>query len=478
MLIIIPNLGVMFINHTSIKEYGLYGGDREVLLSEKQFNTVEKVLFFVAGHPLYINYDYFDNSPMYSWSKYYSWPPLLFISLIIPFLIIASLLSKDKKPIITFCMIFIILIIFLSKGVNAPFGDLFLKLLDKYPLLYMFRDPYGKFGMLIPFLASLLIAYSLAFIKKYKIILFLAGLSIILLAWPMITGDLIRSGDENSPSARISDLPQDYYNVAKIINSDKSYGTVISLPTQKVPLQFLLLNGSLYSSFDPIRLLTYHPFTSNLYSYSDQKIIEEIIDNGFNKEELEKISPKFILFNKNLKDKDLFIDQNKSKEILLKLNDKIDLVYSSENIDLYQFKENFDRFNLVGEVDDCKIKRIDRLASYKYEISFLGNCETEEELIFWNTYNKEWIITSEKMENDFNIIQTLIANRFTYSKEYDSKYNSFNITPKSNKITVYYKIQIYYDLIKLMYILITLICLVGLLFSIFSEIKRKKVEVY
>ena len=73
-----------------------------------------------------------------------------------------------QKKIINRIFLLVLLTIFLTKGANPPFGELYLFLFKHFPLFHMFKSPIEKFGVLYIFLFTLLLLFIFLKIKTQK----------------------------------------------------------------------------------------------------------------------------------------------------------------------------------------------------------------------------------------------------------------------------------------------------------------------
>ena len=73
-----------------------------------------------------------------------------------------------QKKIIVRIFLLTLLTIFLTKGPNPPFGELYFFLFKHFPLFHMFKSPIEKFGLLYIFLFTLLLLFIFLNIKNPK----------------------------------------------------------------------------------------------------------------------------------------------------------------------------------------------------------------------------------------------------------------------------------------------------------------------
>lgn len=130
--------------------------------------------------------------------------PVLIALTFVPFLLAAAalLFKSSKSRFNTYIMLFILIFIFLAKGLHEPFSQLNLLFYTYIPGMAMFREPTTKFTMaLMPFLA-LLIGYAVHYIVnmdigKYKpskltrtVVTTFFILSFVISAYPLVTNPI------------------------------------------------------------------------------------------------------------------------------------------------------------------------------------------------------------------------------------------------------------------------------------------------
>jgi hypothetical protein len=157
-------------------------------------------------------------------------PPILFgIALILKHRIKENGIDK----ILLFVSLFYLLSIFLSKGVQNPFGGVYLWLFEHIPGFIVFRSGFVKFGIMIVLSSSILFGISMFIlyqqIKKVRRnvlrsehigkVMIIAFISLILVSnYPFFTGEVIHSGEGSLPSFH-HQIPSYYYEAANWINN-------------------------------------------------------------------------------------------------------------------------------------------------------------------------------------------------------------------------------------------------------------------
>ncbi|MDP2685137.1 MAG: alpha-(1-_3)-arabinofuranosyltransferase family protein, partial [bacterium] len=160
--------------------------------------------FVLRGLNAYYHYGNLD------WGNFYLSRFAIFISWIPSILIFFTLLIREnyRKTYWIFLVSLTVIVIFISKGVNAPLGGLNKLAYDYIPVLAVLRNPYEKIGILLIIPYSLLFALGcsqamqfLKSINRSMIKLFILSLVIIsvgILVWPMWKGEIFRTAKGKS----------------------------------------------------------------------------------------------------------------------------------------------------------------------------------------------------------------------------------------------------------------------------------------
>lgn len=149
----------------------------------------------------------------------------------LPIIFLAYLLNHFKTPHIAYLLIVYFVIMFLVKGTQAPFGSIYLLMLEHIPYFIIFKTPAEKFGVLFLFWQAFIL--TITFKKNLHIVV--GALIILLLAYPAYTGNLFPDISTNKGiklKAR-QKVPWSYKEVAAIINEDEFNGRVLLLPLVK-----------------------------------------------------------------------------------------------------------------------------------------------------------------------------------------------------------------------------------------------------
>ncbi|TSC87773.1 MAG: Uncharacterized protein G01um10147_459 [Microgenomates group bacterium Gr01-1014_7] len=163
-------------------------------------------------------------------------PLFLFIPWIgVSFTIIGIYYTKKSRELIFWSILFI-LAVFLAKGVAPPLGYFYPYMFEKFFFLGVLRNPFEKFGLLIPFAGSVLFSvgfFNLAtyFWKRNN----LAGKAVLILSfglffgvyhWPFWTGTLFGTLEKRN----FVEIPPYYQQANLWIKNQKKDGNILHLP--------------------------------------------------------------------------------------------------------------------------------------------------------------------------------------------------------------------------------------------------------
>lgn len=177
------------------------------------------------------------------WGNIYYSPLFILFSFCIPFLAFFPLFTKKIPKGLYFFLFLSLLLIFLMKGSEAPFGGIFLFLFTHIRLLEPFRNPFEKFGLAISFSFAPLVGYGVYtiyqwFYRESSIIAsgFVIVLYILLfgvLVFPMWNGWIFTNPYPPANNLKIGDsvLVPTYYSEARnYLNSQPGEFRIIGLP--------------------------------------------------------------------------------------------------------------------------------------------------------------------------------------------------------------------------------------------------------
>lgn len=106
----------------------------------------------------------FISSNSLDWAKLYFSPVLFIIQYFFIGTVLFFIIKKRRVPEVLFMGSLFLTVIFLAKGNNPPFGEIYNFLFKNIPILQIFRNPFEKFGFLISLVTSILIGPSIYFL--------------------------------------------------------------------------------------------------------------------------------------------------------------------------------------------------------------------------------------------------------------------------------------------------------------------------
>lgn len=274
---VITYLLVLFISWIGLNFWWLLhflGGSRETVdqfspeqLYQRSSDVVEnlkvytKPEYVLRGLNAYYHYGNLD------WGTFYLSPVAILISWIPLILIFFTLLVRRnyKKDYWIFLIVLTAVVLFISKGVNAPWGGLNRLAYDNIAALAVLRNPYEKVGILLIIPYSLLFALGCSQIRnKLKAIVFLLAVSsVAILVWPLWRGEVFRTVSSKS----YFEVPAYYKDANKWFEQNSDDTRVLHLPL--APGESVDYDWG-YTGVEPSQLL--FPGSSIAYSVGTETI--------------------------------------------------------------------------------------------------------------------------------------------------------------------------------------------------------------
>lgn len=184
------------------------------------------------------------------------------------FVLCAPIVAKRKHRVTSLALLctFIVLV-FASKGINAPFASLNMWFFDHVPTAWLFREPFPKFGIAIVVVVGLQVAIATVGIIELlassstkthlkngaRTVLALAVLLTIIYPYPLWTSTVV-TGSGDFPPSRVK-LPSEFHAAADAIESSQGDGKVLQLP-----------------------LLDYHQILTSWHYYGTDNILQRLIE--------------------------------------------------------------------------------------------------------------------------------------------------------------------------------------------------------
>ena len=195
----------------------------------------------------------YKGDPYRPWASVYLSNIFLVMSIIIPLLAFMSLLLKPKNKHLTYFASLALIGLFLMNGSHIPFGEINMWLFTHTPLFQIFRQPFTKFGIIVTLSYAFLIgvglsglhyhfkklgrAWKFGYLRRSIVcklpVIFIVFLLSGVYAWPFWTGDVIYSGGNVIPSARVK-VPEYYFEASAWLNTQNEDFRIFSLPLSKL----------------------------------------------------------------------------------------------------------------------------------------------------------------------------------------------------------------------------------------------------
>ncbi len=209
------------------------------------------------------------QDPAVPYAKSYGNPFFGILGWIIPILGIAGLWQIRHHRGLVWPGILWVIGVFFMMGVHPPLGGLSRWMFQAIPGMSMFRHPYDKFGMIAVLGLAPLVGvgaeglYSLtrSVIRKRSVgnvvgatvLVTVAVILLVILVWPMWTGDVIYGGGEVMPSFRIKEVPEDYEQARSWLEQQQGGFRILPLPYNRDSWVLALFDW--YMGYDPSRWL-------------------------------------------------------------------------------------------------------------------------------------------------------------------------------------------------------------------------------
>ena len=377
-------------------------------------------------------------------------PILAFLSL----LFIYKIKDKNIKKFVTFFSFLALLGVFLAKGANEPFGDIYIWLFNHIPGFVMFRDPtkwYAltavSYAILIPFTIDNI--FNLVKTSKYNLKnryfnlqnLFVSFVVLLLLFLikPALFGEL---GGTLKPTT----LSNEYISFEKFVSSDEKFYRTLWIP--------VVQRFAYYSQN--------HPSISaqDFYlKYDNSKLIKEI-----NRKDSEKIlqesGVKYVIVPYDSK-KEIFLTDRKYDERVysktveeLKTVSYLSKVKEFGKIIVFEVPNPKDHFWTPSEGLSLSYKYVSPV-EYRVDVK---NARPGDIVVFSENFDRKWQATNTSNKSDL-----------TYSTLYDNRFNSFILrVAGSYGLDIYYYPQVYVN-IGLFISLATLIVTLGILIVVYKR---------
>ena len=242
----------------------------------------------------YFHTSFIESGPI--WARIFSFGPLLIFEFIPSFVILWVIFKYRRLKEVIFLGSLFFLTLFLMKGNQPPFGEIFQFFFVNFSFVQVFRNPFEKFGFLLPLAAAPLFTFGVfklvestqnIFLKR---IYFYIPVLVVALLWgfPFWTGLVFTStNDSNVDKLRSYEVkvPKFYQEANKWLNSQGDNFRFVSLPlggegmtyTWDKPYSGVELSSTLFDASN-ISFNTSVPYYDKITSTLEKNLLQ---DNKF-----------------------------------------------------------------------------------------------------------------------------------------------------------------------------------------------------
>jgi hypothetical protein len=336
--------------------------------------------------------------------------------LLLPFLAFTSIIfiKKDNIKIITPLIVISLLGIFLAKGANEPFGQIYLFLFEKVIGFGFFRDS-TKWYMLIAFTFSILIPFTLFEISKKAgrfgnaiVLLFVAYF--IFLISPAVLGKL-------PGTLKFSQVPTEYAHFERFMTSQKSFSRTMWFPSIQRFAYFSNLHPAISAS--------------DLVKKTDISDQIDYLKAAENQEAINEMSVKYVV-----------VPFDSQKEIYVKDRKYKDSIYIGilQEIGKVPWLKNVEGFGKLSVFENTKYKdhlwtnsptlslSYRRINPIEYVVN-VKNAKIGDSFVFSDAFDSQWQAKEREVNDDWpNLIRSTRykgLNSFVLRKEGDYSIDIF-----------------------------------------------------
>lgn len=182
----------------------------------------------------------FLNENSLPWVRIYYSFPFTVVQLLISLTILLALIKNIKNKHVLILGGLFFMSIYLAKGTNPPFGEIYQFIFTNVPFLQVFRNPFEKASSVLSLSASLLIGFSVFSLasqitKKFENLLYFSFLGIValILAFPFYTGLVFTSPEPPANNYQIGykvEVPEYYQQADNWLTSQGNNFRFIGFP--------------------------------------------------------------------------------------------------------------------------------------------------------------------------------------------------------------------------------------------------------
>lgn len=191
-------------------------------LSKKTGNLIDVLMFRNAS---------FFTSSALDWVKLYLLPISIFLTVVNILPIFLTMFKARKIKFVLFLSVAFLITVFLMQGTNPPFGVFYYLVFKKITFLQVFRNPFEKFGFLLPLFAAPLYGMGVGMLSK-KNFLYIFFFAATLFFWglPFFTGHVFTTSETPNYKVGYQVKVPDYYVQANRFLAEFHEARIIEFP--------------------------------------------------------------------------------------------------------------------------------------------------------------------------------------------------------------------------------------------------------
>jgi len=346
----------------------------------------------------------------------------------------------NKKKELIFILLSLLIALFLSKGVQAPFSEINQSMYNLSPFFAIFRTSGSKFGISAMLFLSTLIVFILNVNKKRSLLIILI-LCVFMQTWIFFNQENIIGFGGNKRNDMIVKIPKEYEEIIQVLNSSKKEGRLLFVPGENA-LHFDLGNNNQYSGQDMLGKYIERPVIYpdySIYLTFSKNIVNKILET-FDPVLVGSTSIRYIAVRKDFDIR--FSNQYKEVEKIIKLLKKENYrqIYDSKLMTLFEINDiYYQNYISIKKGSFFIVPRYKKLSSYEYTITVKPKDLINNQLIFRSSYHPDWIMGDLK-DSGLILIRHELYDNYANMWTFKSNNNSNN-SDKLININIYYEPQ-------------------------------------
>ena len=329
-------------------------------------------------------YTVWEPKNIFTFHSYFKTIPSILAPILLYYLIIINFI-RDKKMLYKGALLISMLVmLFLIKGAQPPFGEIYLNLLENLPIFRVFRSPDNKFGFGIVFIIACLLLIASKSYKK-KVFITVISLVILIQGYLLFSGIATKGQNTSTSSDRVILLGKDYKEYINFINTSKGLLGYISVIPPVTFANFDLSNGESHWGQDLLPKLTKYPYVYiDSYGGMNKNVyanLSEVIENGDIKG-MNDFPIRFFVIRKDVKN----YSMDKYKNIINTINSNYSKVFGNEMFSVFE-NTNYKAILTANNLDYKVISPVE------YQIQ-LNNIKDSVDINLSQNFNKNWNLYS------------------------------------------------------------------------------------